>query len=121
MHKCILVVDDDFMTLRMAEMFLKKGNYQVVTAQSGEACLEALKNQTVDLVLLDMEMPEMDGLQTLQQIRGEKLCPGTPIYFLSGSDDVKDQVEKGVYPAEGFIHKPFLPAELLEAMERILS
>ena len=121
MSKQILVVDDDFMTLRMAEMFLKKGGYQVLKAQSGEECLEQLKAQTADLILLDMEMPEMDGLQTLQQIRAEGLEGAAPIYFLSGSDDVKDQVEKGVYPAEGFIHKPFLPAELLEQVKTAME
>ena len=120
MEKRILVVDDDFMTLRMAEMFLKKDGYQVLKAQSGEGCLEMLKEEEVDLILLDMEMPEMDGLQTLQQIHAENLCGRAPVYFLSGSDDVQEQVEKGTYPADGFIHKPFLPAQLLSDVKQAL-
>ena len=72
MSKHILVVDDDAMNVRMAEFILKQQQYQVLKASSGMECLEVLKNQPVDLVLLDIEMPGMNGMQTLEQIRGEE-------------------------------------------------
>ena len=60
----VMVVDDDNMNLRRAEVVLKKQGYGVVKAASGKECLEQLKNMSVDLILLDILMPEMNGFES---------------------------------------------------------
>ena len=61
MRKSVLVVDDDLMNRKMAQYILSKNGYEVVMAQSGEECLDLLETQVPDLILLDIEMPEMNG------------------------------------------------------------
>ena len=119
MEKKILVTDDDAMVRRMAEMFLVRAGFQVVSTSSGEECLEALKVTKPDLILLDVEMPGMDGVETLNTLRasGETV----PVCFLSGSDSMEAEVARGLYPVSGFIRKPFLPACLTETVQKVLG
>lgn len=121
MSKRILVVDDDAMNLRMAEMFLKKGNYEVEKAVSGEECLAFLQVAMVDLVLLDVEMPGMNGIETLEEIRKREGLEKIPVMFLSASEEIGEKVEDGVYAVQGFIKKPFLPPNLLSEVERVIG
>ena len=67
--RTVLVVDDDVMNLRMIEMTLKRKEYEVIKADSGQAALARLQEKAVDLILLDVEMPGMSGIQTLESIR----------------------------------------------------
>ena len=117
METKILVTDDDPMILRMAEMFLSKAGYQVLKAASGSACLELLRTETVSMILLDVEMPGLGGIDTLMELRKTQLAQGVPLYFLSGSEETEEKVRSGEYPADGFIRKPFLPAALVSAVQ----
>ena len=121
MGKRILVVDDDAMNLRMAEMFLKKKDYEVKKAESGEACLASLREEPVDLILLDIEMPGMDGWQTLDAIRADEGLKAIPILFLSASEEVEEQAAGGQLPVDGFVKKPFMPPSLYAEVERVIG
>ena len=121
MSKHILVVDDDAMNVRMAEFILKQQQYQVLKASSGMECLEVLKNQPVDLVLLDIEMPGMNGMQTLEQIRGEERFLKIPVMFLTASTELEDMENAQKLGASGYVKKPFLPQELLERVEKVIG
>lgn len=121
MGKTVLVVDDDVMNLKMAEMILKKKNYNVKKADSGQAALESLKEQAVDLVLLDLEMPEMSGIETLDAIRSQWSVSDLPVLFLSASEDMEQSVKNGEYAVQGFIKKPILMQELYEGVSAILD
>lgn len=119
MEKTILVIDDDEMNLRMAEKSLVKGGFAVRLADSGEAGLRLLEQETVDLVLLDMEMPGMNGMETLRRIRdGETRA--LPIAILSADEDAAETLRENGLQAEGFIRKPFLPAALRAGVEELL-
>ena len=112
MQRCILVVDDDAMNLRRTKMILEKQHYRVVLAESGEKALEKLESEKVDLVLLDIEMPGMNGIETFELMKGknEKI----PVIFLTASgyeDDVMSAIRLG---AVNYLKKPFLPQDLLE-------
>lgn len=119
MGKKILVVDDDAMNLRMAEMILKKKDYEVRKADSGQAALAILQEEMVDLILLDVEMPGMSGIETLDAIRERQELSQVPILFLSASEDMEEAVENGEYAVQGFVKKPILPQKLYERVEEV--
>ncbi|MBO5278848.1 MAG: response regulator [Lachnospiraceae bacterium] len=121
MGKTILVVDDDAMNLRMAEMILKKSGYEVKKADSGQAALALLKEEAVDLILLDVEMPVMSGIETLDAIRARGELAEIPIAFLSASEDMEQSVANGEYAVQGFISKPILPPKLYESVAALLQ
>ena len=111
MGKCILVVDDDEMNLRMAEHALKEDSYEVITAASGAQGLDQLRNRMVDLVLLDIGMPIMNGIQMFEYMKKDH--PDIPVIFLTASgdeDDVRNAINLG---AVNYLRKPFPPKELL--------
>ena len=121
MGKTILVVDDDAMNLRMAEVMLKKKGYDVRKADSGQTTLTLLQEETVDLVLLDVEMPGMSGSETLDAIRARSELAELPIAFLSASENMEQAVANGGYAVQGFIKKPFLPQKLYESVDALLA
>lgn len=117
MGKKILIVDDDAMNRKLAGMMLKKGQHEVQAAESGDEGIEMLKKDAFDVLLLDVEMPEKNGIETLAQIRAEGLGEGMRVLFLTGNEEseVSDAIRE--YQADGYIKKPFKPQELLAAVE----
>lgn len=114
----ILVIDDDAMNLRMAEFMLQKKAYEVVKAESGEQALELLKQEAVDLILLDIEMPQMNGFETYEHIRENQV--DTPVMFLSASTEestIRKALDMG---AVDYVKKPFVPQVLYEQIEKVL-
>ncbi len=117
----ILVVDDDAMNLRMAEMILTKKGYEVEKADSGQAAIALLQSEKTELVLLDVEMPGMSGIETLDAIRARQELAQVPVLFLSASEDMESAVANGEYAVQGFIKKPFLPQRLYESVEAVFG
>lgn len=122
MGKTILVIDDDAMNLRMAEFILSKVNYKVLKADSGRKGIEILKQEAVDLTLLDIEMPEMNGIETLELIRKDETICESKVMVLAAtiSDEIKEKMDG--FGAVGYVGKPFMPADLqiqvAEALEK---
>jgi len=109
MKKRILVVDDDDMNLTRTRIILKN-DYDVILVNSGMKALDTLKREKVDLVLLDIEMPNMDGFETFRQMK--EFADGIPVIFLTASgleDDVVNAINLG---AVNYLKKPFIPKEL---------
>ncbi|MCI6714654.1 MAG: response regulator [Lachnospiraceae bacterium] len=119
--RTVLVVDDDVMNLRMIEMTLKRKEYEVIKADSGQAALARLQEKAVDLILLDVEMPGMSGIETLDEIRSRQGLSQVPVLFLSASEDMEAAVENGEYAVQGFINKPILPQKLYERIEEFCN
>ena len=118
-QKTILVVDDDKMNIKVARFILEQADYSVIEATSGAECLMLLKSKPVDLVLLDVEMPVMNGLKTLERIREDIDLMEIPVVFLT-SDASKDTViNAGKLDVTGYVKKPYVPQELLERIEKI--
>lgn len=118
-QKTILVVDDDKMNIKVARFILEQADYSVIEATSGAECLMLLKKKPVDLVLLDVEMPVMNGLKTLERIREDIDLMEIPVVFLT-SDASKDTViNAGKLDVTGYVKKPYVPQELLERIEKI--
>ena len=121
MGKTILVIDDDAMNLKRAEFILMKGGYNVLTAASGREGIEMLKRGVADLTLLDVEMPEMNGIQTLEQIRGDDDICESRVVALTASDDEETRRRMGELGAVGYIKKPFMPQVLQKQVEEAIK
>lgn len=118
MEKTVLVVDDDKMNLRRTTLILEK-QYNVLLAESGREALDMLKNEKVDLILLDIAMPGMNGIETFERIKesGQEI----PVIFLTASgheDNVMTAIRMG---AVNYLKKPFMPKNLLERVEKELE
>lgn len=116
-EKRILIVDDDAMSRRMAEMILKKTIHEIITADSGDKCIDILKKESVDLLLLDVEMPGKGGMETLREVRKIEGLEELPVIFLTGTSDDEKMEEAKRLGAIGFAIKPLRPADLLARVE----
>ena len=119
----ILVVDDDDMNLRMAEFILKKDikDVKVLLADSGMKCIDTLQREKVDLVLLDIQMPVMNGLRTLELMRKREDLKGIPVIFLTASSDKETVMKAGLMGVADYVKKPFMPKELIDRVNRALA
>lgn len=118
--KTILVVDDDELNLKMAEYILQQQGYEVVKAMSGMSCLDYLKFSKPDLILLDVEMPVMSGIQTLEIIRGNEELKNLPVMFLTASADTDTVAAAGRLEVLSYVKKPFMPQDLVDRVQKIL-
>jgi DNA-binding response OmpR family regulator len=120
MQKTVLVVDDEDSLREFAAKLIEKRGYQVLKAASGNDALAVLRSGVgVDLVVLDVMMPGLDGLQTLEQIRN--LRPGVFVILLtarSGDSEVLGGYKQG---ADYYITKPLKPAELLNIIDYLIG
>lgn len=113
----ILVVDDDPNLLRLVELILKRAQYSVITAATGEIGIEKAREDTPDLVLMDVMLPGIDGFQAVKQIRLLPDCANVPIVFLSASDSTESKVKGLRGGGNDYITKPVKTGELLARLE----
>jgi len=118
--KTILVVDDEEMNLKMVEYILQQEGYDVVKAISGMSCLDYLKFNKPDLILLDVEMPVMSGIQTLEVLRANEDYKSLPVMFLTASADTDTVAAAGRLGVLSYVKKPFMPQDLLDRVQKIL-
>ncbi|MBP3569332.1 MAG: response regulator [Lachnospiraceae bacterium] len=118
--KTILVVDDEEMNLKMVEYILQQEGYDVVKAISGMSCLDYLKFNKPDLILLDVEMPVMSGIQTLEVLRASEEYKSLPVMFLTASADTDTVTAAGRLGVLSYVKKPFMPQDLVERVQKIL-
>ncbi|MBP5417145.1 MAG: diguanylate cyclase [Clostridiales bacterium] len=118
--KTILVVDDSKANLTLAKQALDE-YYQVSLVTSGQMALRFLEKRVPDLILLDINMPEMDGLETLRQIRANHDYKDVPVIFLTAKTDPETEVECLKLGAADFIGKPFVPQVMRSRIARTLE
>lgn len=106
----ILIADDDLEIAELIEIHLKKEGYQVIKATDGEEAIGIIQSQAIDLVVLDIMMPKMDGYEVTRQIRTKHHMP---IIFLSAKTSDFDKVTGLVLGADDYMTKPFTPIELV--------
>jgi DNA-binding response OmpR family regulator len=117
MSKRVLIVDDEPRYLRLLEANLRSDSYEVVTAQDGLQAIDIFSSQPVDLVLLDVMMPRMDGFETCQRIREYS---NVPIIILTAKGDEQDRVRGLDLGADDYLVKPFSATELLARVRAVL-
>ncbi len=117
MSKRVLIVDDEPRYLRLLEANLRTEGYDVVTAQDGEQALEVFSLQPVDLILLDIMMPRLDGFGVTQRIRQ---FSNVPIIILTAKGEERDRVRGLDLGADDYLVKPFSATELLARVRAVL-
>ena len=118
MRRRLLLVEDDA-TLRQALAFnLTREGYEVASVADGESALEAGRNDRLDLILLDVMLPGMSGVEVLRVLRGEGVT--TPVIILSAKGDEIDRVVGLKIGADDYVAKPFSRPELLARIEAVL-
>ena len=116
-HK-ILVVDDELEIVRVVRSYLEKAGYQVVTATNGREALFVARHERPALVVLDLQMPEMDGLEFTRRLRAEQ--PDVAIIMLTARVEEMDRVLGLELGADDYVTKPFSPRELVARVRAVL-
>jgi len=112
----VLIVDDNPVNLIIAKKTLEKLNLLVVTANSGLQAISLLKKENIQAVLMDMQMPEMDGAQTTKKIRRGNHNPQIPIYALSASTNEKEKILAKEAGMNGYLNKPIEIEQLTQVL-----
>ena len=115
----ILIIDDERPILITLEALLQRHGYQVDTAPTASQGLKLLKTKSPSLVLLDLQLPDAEGLQTLDSIKSDS--PGMPVIILTAHDTLHNAIESIKRGAYHFISKPYAPEELLSLIEKALE
>ena len=115
--KKILVVDDEKKIVDIVKAYLERDGYQVLAAYDGNAALEIARHQKPDLLVLDLMLPEISGLDVCRTLRKES---DTPIIMLTARDEVTDKIIGLEMGADDYVTKPFDPKELLSRIRAVL-
>jgi CheY-like chemotaxis protein len=119
-HK-ILVVDDNPDSVAIMRGILESRGYDVVAASGGAEALQLLKKEAVDLVLLDIMMPEMNGMEVMQRIKEDAASGRLPVILVTAKTQDEDLLSGYQYGADYYITKPFTAKQLLYGIELILG
>lgn len=118
--KHILIVDDNKANLTIAKKELS-GEYLVTPVLSGMQALKVLERKKIDLILLDVKMPEMDGKETILKIKKKEEWKNIPVIFLTADNDPKTEVECLELGADDFLVKPFTPTVMKQRVAHVLE
>ncbi|GAM75798.1 response regulator receiver [Vibrio ishigakensis] len=116
----ILVVDDAPANIRLITSYLKN-QYRVLAATSGESALQIIKKQNTDLVLLDINMPGMNGFETCERIKSTPESQSLPVILISSSVDEDSVKKSSTVGASYCLQKPLVGEDLLTNIENLLS
>ncbi len=108
----VMVVDDDSSNLKMAGHILSKANMRVTALKSGQALIDYVSEERPDLILLDINMPGMDGFETLEKIKNTDIYSDVPVIFLTADESEATETKGLLAGAVDFIKKPFNPEVL---------
>lgn len=113
----ILVVDDEERIRRLIRMYLEREDFEIEEAENGKIALDLALNNDYDLILLDIMMPEMDGIEVCEELRKEKT---TPVIMLTAKGEESNRVQGFEIGADDYIVKPFSPREVILRVKAIL-
>ncbi len=120
MEKTILIVDDSESIREVVSFTLENEGYNVLVAVDGTDALKFLNGQTIDLIITDLHMPEMDGITLIKEVRKKPDYQRIPILFLTTESQAAKKMEAKDAGATGWIIKPFVPAKLIAALSKVL-
>lgn len=115
----IMIVDDEPDTLKTVKALLEREDYEVVTASNAGECLDKLKKEDVDLILLDILMPGVTPVELIEKIRKDKKLSSTKVVYFTVVEFTKKELEK--VDISGYIRKPFDNSDLVRMVKKILG
>lgn len=119
MAKRIITVDDAATMRRLVGYTLRGAGHEVVEAEDGEDALRVLGKESVDLVITDVNMPKMDGIELVRRLRAQPKFRLTPILLLTTESDPEKKKQGKEAGATGWITKPFQPDQLVAAVAKV--
>jgi two-component system alkaline phosphatase synthesis response regulator PhoP len=120
-NKTIMVVDDNPDIITIVRTILEGRGFNVLSASSGAECLEALKSQKPDLIVLDIMMPEMDGLEVLTRLKSMSEFTNIPVVLLTAKVQYEDVLGGYKLGADYYITKPFTSTQLINGINLLLG
>ena len=120
-RKRILIADDEPDIITLLVSILKSEDYDVITASDGAEALMAIKTSHPDVVILDIMMPKLDGMQVLQKVREDAEISSIPVIMLTAKASDKDILSGYKYGANYYIPKPFEISDILEGVRMVLK
>lgn len=121
MAKTILVVDDSASIRQVVGIALKNAGYEVIAASDGQDALKKLDGQKIHLIVSDVNMPVMDGITFVKEVKKLANYKFTPIIMLTTESQPEKKAEGKEAGAKAWIVKPFQPPQLLDAISRLIS
>ena len=121
MKKKILSVDDSPSVRKLVEFTLKSKGFQVASAEDGVAALEIMENEQFDAIVLDINMPRMNGLEFLEKVKSNDVHASIPVIMLTTEGQEEDQDKAMDLGATAYIVKPFKPTLLLRIVDKTLA
>ncbi|HEY9622784.1 MAG TPA: response regulator [Crinalium sp.] len=116
----ILIVDDHLNNLQVLSTLLSQEGYRVRKATSGTFALKAIQSELPDLILLDVQMPQMDGYEVCSRLKANAETCDIPVIFLSAMDDVNDKLRAFTIGGADYVTKPFQGLEVLARVKHHL-
>lgn len=120
MSKKILIVDDSESIREVVSFTLENAGHQVLAAKDGQEALDFLDGRGFDLIITDLHMPNINGIELIKKVRELDAYKGIPILFLTTESQAQKKLEAKEAGATGWIIKPFVPAKLLAAIGKVL-
>jgi len=117
----VLIVDDDPAALRLMDFVFRRADYEVHLAENGAVALSKSKQIDLDLIILDVMMPDMSGLEVCEQLRARPATARLPIIMLSAKGQLEDKVTGFEAGADDYVAKPADPPELLARARALLQ
>lgn len=120
--KKILCIEDDPDMVALIRLILGRKNFEVIGATGGKEGLEKIRKEDFDLVLLDLMMPDIDGWEVYQQMKGDEKTKGIPVIIITARSQTIDRVlGLRVAQVDAYITKPFSPQELLTSVTEVID
>ncbi len=120
MSKNILIVDDSESIREVVSFTLENEGYSVLVGVDGKDALKFLDGSHIDLIITDLHMPEMNGIEFIKHVRAMEQYKRIPILFLTTESQTSKKMEAKEAGATGWIIKPFVPAKLIGALKKVL-
>jgi two-component system, chemotaxis family, chemotaxis protein CheY len=121
MSKTILVVDDAMTVRNLAKFALSKGGYTILEAEDGVQGLKVLEENTVDLIISDLNMPNMNGLEMSKSAKSNEKTKNIPIFMLTTEASQEVAMQGKQIGIMAWIVKPFVPEKLLGAVQKVIG
>ncbi|PLX95075.1 MAG: two-component system response regulator [Desulfuromonas sp.] len=119
--RTILVVEDEESLLKLESILLTSKGYEVIGVPNGLAALEVLEKEKVDLVLLDIMLPEIDGFEVCRRIKQNPETRRLPVIMLTAKKSHEDMSKGDEVGADWYVTKPFKSAKVIETIERFIE